>query len=72
MTENKLKTLKEIIEIDHAEDGLVVYRKMKAEVVKWKKYFYTLKSDINWSDIELEAIDYFIDNFFDLTEEDLD
>jgi len=65
----ELKTLKDI-----KWNSVQQYRlkeELKAEAVKWAKHFYKLQGEGDWSDIELEAIDYFITTFFNITEEDL-
>ena len=71
---NNLKTLQDMeFDISNNKTFLmgVTSEELKAESVKWAKHFYTLQGEGDWSDIELEAIDYFIGHFFNLTSEDL-
>jgi hypothetical protein len=49
----------------------IVRRVDKAEAMKWLKHFYKLQEEGDWSDVEIEAIEYFIQHFLNLTEEDL-
>lgn len=67
MEKYKLKTLKDIIQIDHAEDGLIVYRRLKIEGLKLLKH---MKERYNGSCDGAYFLIY-IRDFFNLTEEDL-